>query len=244
MEWSDEGVILGTKPFGETGALAEIFTSQHGRAAALVHGGASKRFKPILQPGNSVSVTWKARTGEQLGFFAPLELSNAHAARILHDPLALAGLASAIALTRRATAERQAYPGLHEALCVLLEGLTQTEIWPAIYARYELGLLAEIGYGLDLSACAMTGAREGLAWVSPRTGRAATFEAGAPFADKLLRLAPFLTDPDAAIEPGDIADSLALTGHFLEARLFDPQGLGMPEARQRLIHALGHAGRL
>ena len=145
---------------------------------------------------------------------------------------------------RGVTPERQAYPQLYDALIVLLEAMPQSAIWPALYARFELGLLAALGYGLDLSRCAVTGEETNLGWVSPRTGRAATVEAGAPHADVLLKLPPFLTDPDAELQSGDVADAFALAGYFLERRLFDHKGEGMPPARARLIERLGFAGQL
>ncbi len=127
---------------------------------------------------------------------------------------------------------------------MLLASLEARETWPALYARFELGALAALGYGLDLEACALTGAREDLAFVSPRSGRAASAEAGTPFADKLLRLPAFLTRPGAPVAEGDVADAFALCGYFLERRLFDPMGQGLPDARRRLIEALGRSGRL
>ena len=145
---------------------------------------------------------------------------------------------------RSAVAERQAYPQLYDGLIVLLEAMGHSEIWPALYVRFELGLLAALGYGLDLSLCAVTGETEGLAWVSPRTGRAATAEAGAPHADVLLKLPAFLTDPSAPVAEGDIAHAFALSGYFLERRVFEQKGEGMPDARRRLIERLGFAGRL
>lgn len=244
VEWSDDAVVLGARPYGETQALLEVFSRAHGRAGAIVHGGASRRAKPALQSGNLVRVTWKARTADQLGFFAPVELMEPHAARALDDAAVLAALSSAVALIRAGAAERHPYAGLYDALIVLLDAFAHPELWPAIYTRFELGLLAELGYGIDLTACAITGARDDLAWVSPRTGRAASREAGAPYADKLLRLPPFLTDPGARLESGDVADAFALAGHFLEARIFDRQGQGMPDSRRRLIETLGHQGRL
>ena len=244
VEWTDDAIVLGARPFGETQALVEVFARDHGRAAAIVHGGASKRMKPTLQGGNLVRVTWKARTSDQLGFFAPMDLTEPHAARVLDDSAALAGLSAAVELIRAGTAERQAYTGLYDALVVLIESLSSEDLWPAIYTRFELGLLAELGYGLDLAACALTGDTSDLAFVSPKSGRAASREAGAPYADKLLRLPPFLTNAAAPIESGDVADAFALAGYFLERRIFDRQGQGMPDSRRRLIEALGHRGRL
>jgi DNA repair protein RecO (recombination protein O) len=242
MEWTDDAIVLGSRHFGEGKLVAELFSREHGRYGGVVHGG--RRAAPSLQGGNLVHAGWKARLSEQLGFFNPLELVQAHATRLLDDAVALAGLGSAIALIRGVAPERQAYPQLYDALVVLIEALPGEQDWPAIYARFELGLLAELGYGLDLSRCAVTGETEDLAWVSPRTGRAATAESGAPHADKLLRLPPFIIDAEAELVSGDVADALALTGFFLERRLFDHKGEGMPEARRRLIERLGFAGRL
>jgi len=244
MEWTDDGVVLGARAFGESGAIAELFTREHGRAGAMVHGGISRRTRPTLQAGNLVRATWKARTGDQLGFFSPIEPLTPYAATLMEQPDALAGISSAVAMLRLGAIERQPYPKLFEAFVLLLDAMNENEIWPALYARFELGLLAELGYGLDLSACALTGATDDLAYVSPRSGRAASREAGEPFADKLLILPAFLTDAAAPVETGDVANALALAGFFLERRLFDPQGQGMPEARVRLIHRLGFAGRL
>ena len=242
MEWVDDAIVLGARPFGEGKLVAEVFARGHGRYGGVVHAG--RKSQPILQSGNLVHVGWKARLSEQLGFYNPLELTEGHATRLLDDPAALAGLSSAVTLVRMATPERQAYPQLYDALIVLIEAMPQNEIWPALYARFELGLLSALGYGLDLTRCAVTGETENLRWVSPRTGRAATAEAGAPHADVLLKLPAFLTDPEAELESGDVADAFALSGYFLERRLFDVKGEGMPEARRRLIERLGFAGRL
>lgn len=242
MEWVDDAIVLGARPFGEGKLVVEVFARDHGRYGGVVHAG--RKTAPIAQTGNLVRAGWKARLAEQLGFFNPLEMIEPHATRLLNDPLALAGLTSAVTLVRGAAAERQAYPQIYDALLVLTEAMPHSQVWPALYTRFELGLLAALGYGLDLSRCAITGEETGLVWVSPRTGRAATAEAGAPHADKLLRLPPFLTDPDAELVSGDVADAFALAGYFLERRLFDHRGEGMPDARRRLIERLGFAGRL
>lgn len=197
MEWVDDAIVLGARPFGEGKLVAEVFSREHGRYGGVVHAG--RKAQPILQAGNLVHVGWKARLSEQLGFYSPLELAEPHATRLLDDPIALTGLSSAVSLIRAATPERQAYPQLYDAVIVLIEAMPHTEIWPALYTRFELGLLSAMGYGLDLTRCAVTGETEGLAWVSPRTGRAATAEAGAPHADVLLRLPPFLVDPEAEL---------------------------------------------
>lgn len=243
-EWSDDAIVFGAKPFGETKSLVEVFSGAHGRCAGVMHGGASRRMQPVLQVGNWVRVTWKARLNEQLGFFSQFELIEPYAARALQDGAALVGLTSAVAIVRKATAERQPAPALYEALTILLDAFATPELWPPLYVRFEIGALSASGYGLDLTRCALTGALDDLAYVSPKSGRAACREAGAPFADKLLVLPPFLVDPAADIAPGDVADGFALAGRFLEQRIFDHQGEGMPPARARLIEALGRSGRL
>lgn len=244
MEWSDDALIFGSKPFGETKSLVEVFAASHGRCAGVVHGGASRRMLPVLQSGNLVRASWKARLHEQLGQFSQLELAEPYAARALNDAAALSAIAASVAVVRAATAERQPMPAMFAAMAILMQSLEDTALWPAVYVRFEMGALAAAGYGLDLSHCALTGATDDLAFVSPKSGRAASREAGAPFAEKLLALPAFLSRPDAALESGDVADGLALTGWFLERRLFDQRGEGMPPSRTRLIEALGHSGRL
>jgi DNA repair protein RecO (recombination protein O) len=244
MEWTGEAIVLGAKPFGEGKAIAELFTEHHGRVAGVVHGGGARRMAGVLQAGNLVHATWKARLAEQLGFFAPLELERSVAAGLLEDKAALCGLASAVALVRMALPERQAHPAVYVAFALLTESFSDNDLWPPLYARFELGLLAAAGYGLDLTRCALSGAVEGLAYISPKTGRAATAEAVGELADKLLRLPPFLVNPDAPLEMGDVADGFALSGYFLERRIADPKGEHLPDARRRLIEHLGMSARL
>ena len=160
MEWVDDAIVLGARPFGEGKLVAEVFSREHGRYGGVVHAG--RKMQPVLQAGNLVHAGWKARLSEQLGFYSPLELVEPHATRLLDDPIALAGLSSAVTLIRTATPERQAYPQLYDAVIVLIEAMPHTEIWPALYTRFELGLLSAMGYGLDLTRCAVTGETEGL----------------------------------------------------------------------------------
>lgn len=241
MEWRDRGVVLSAKVHGETSAIVELFTVEHGRHAGLVRGGTSRRMKPILQPGNSVTVTWRARLPEHLGNYT-LDLEKARAGILMDDPLSLAGLSAACAVAS-ALPEREAHPALQEAFEVLLDTLEEGEIWPAVFVRFELGLLQELGFGLDLSRCAATGTKEDLIYVSPRTGRAVSREAGKPYKDRLYALPGFLAGGRVReAEPKDVAAGLELTGHFLERHLFGPFHGHLPEARFRLVERLAKAG--
>ena len=241
MEWSDEAVVLSVRPHGETAAVAELFTRAHGRHLGLVYGGRSRRLRPILQTGNHVDATWKARLADQLGHFT-LELRRGYAASAMDDALALAGLTSLCALVRLLP-ERDPHPALYEVTLFVLGFLDDASVWPALVARWELALLDELGFGLDLGSCAATGSNDGLLYVSPRSGRAVSASAGEPYKDKLLRLPQFLAKSGpAAVAPQDIADGLALTGHFLETRVLGPRELPMPEARVRLAALLSRAG--
>ena len=237
MEWRDEGVILSVRPHGETSAIAELFTRAHGRHAGLVKGGRSRRMRPVLQIGNQVEATWKGRLAEHLGTFR-VELVRAHAAEAMAAPAPLAALETLAAFTRLLP-ERDPHPNLYEVTLFVLGYLGEDEVWPALLVRWELTLLDELGFGLDLEQCAATGRREGLVYVSPRSGRAVSAEAGAPYKGRLLPLPPFLRDgPAAHIAREDIAAGFALTGHFLETRVLAPRGLALPEARARLLSYL------
>ncbi len=237
MDWSDEGIFLSAKPLGETNLVAEVFTLGHGRHLGLVRGGRSRRMRPLLQPGNLIRVTWRARLAEHLGGFN-VELIEAHAARVLDDACALAAI-STLASLARLLPERDPHQALYAAALGVLRALDRAEIWPARFVRWELQLLADLGFGLDLSECAASGEDIDLAYVSPRSGRAVSRGAGQPYADKLLKLPAFLLDEEAAASEADILSGLALTGHFLERDVLAPQGLLMPHARDRLISLLG-----
>lgn len=234
MEWSDQGIILSVRPHGESGAIAILLTEQHGRHAGLVRGGGSSRQKGMLQPGNAVRATWRARLAEQLGSYV-LELDASHAAGLFDDPLKLAGLTAACAVADRALPEREPHPAIHAGLLALIEAMGNEELgdlWIAVYVRWELGLLAELGYGLDLSSCAATGSNDDLAYVSPRTGRAVSLSAGEPYRDRLLALPDFLIGRGGG-EIDDLLKGLDLTGYFLEKHLFNTQGEQSPAPRTR-----------
>lgn len=240
MNWSDEGIVLSVRPHGETAAVVELLTRAYGRHFGLLHGGQGRRLRPVLQIGNHVEATWKGRLSEQLGFFT-IELRKGYAAGALERPLALAGLTSLCALARLLP-ERDPHPDLYEISLFVLSYLDDDSIWPALYVRWELNLLAELGFGLDLSSCAATGATENLVWVSPKSGRAVSAAAGEPYRDRLLRLPQFLIkSEDAPATPRDVLDGLALTGTFLTKRILIPQDVAMPEARQRLVAALSRS---
>jgi len=237
MQWSDEAVVLGVRPHGETAAVAELFTRRHGRHLGLVHGGRSRRLRPVLQVGNHVDVTWKARLADNLGHFA-LELRKGFAALLMDDAAALAAMTSMAALARLLP-ERDPHPNLYEVTQFVLGYLDVPAVWPALLVRWELVLLDELGFGLDLTSCAATGQNGDLLYVSPKSGRAVSGEAGAPYRDRLLALPPFLRrGAPGNVSSEDVRAGFALTGHFLEARVLIPRDLEMPEARGRLLSYL------
>jgi len=232
MDWRDDGILLSMRPHGETSAIIEVMTSAHGRHAGVVRGGASRKMAATLQPGTGLTLEWRARLDDHIGSFTvePVK-SRAH---LLSDRLALAGLMSACALLRAALPEREPHPALWSRTLGLMDALGQ-EGWSATYLRWELCLLEEIGFGLDLSACAVTGATEGLAFVSPKTGRAVTAKGAGDWADRLLPLPPGL-EGDAALSPGDVLMGLKLTGFFLDRELRPVlHERPLPEARSRLV---------
>jgi DNA repair protein RecO (recombination protein O) len=242
MDWSDEGIFLSAKPLGEANAVAELFTLGHGRHLGLVRGGRSRRVRPLLQPGNLLRVTWRARLSEHLGGFN-VELMEANAARILDDPAALAGVASLAGLARLLP-ERDPHPELYTATLDILRACEDRSLWPALLVRWELQLLGELGFGLDLSECAATGVDADLVYVSPRSGRAVSRDAGKPYCDRLLKLPAFLLDETAEASEADILAGLALTGHFLERDVLEPHGLALPQARERLIQIFARPPKL
>ncbi|MBI2719954.1 MAG: DNA repair protein RecO [Rhizobiales bacterium] len=235
MEWRDQAVILAVRRHGETSAIVEALTAEHGRSLGLVRGGRSRRLRPVLQPGNQVDVTWRARLEEHLGTFA-IEATSLRAGPIMEDPFRLAGL-STLTVLSQLLAEREPHRRLFDAALVVLEALDREEAWPPLLVRWEMGLLDELGFGLDLANCVATGARDDLVFVSPRSGRAVSSAAGEPYRDQLLPLPAFLIGGPAPTD-ADIIAGFRLTGHFLGRHLFEPRGLASPEPRDRMIRTL------
>lgn len=233
MNWSDEGLVISVRPHGETATVVELFTRAHGRHLGLVHGGRSRKNRPVLQIGNHVDATWKGRLADQLGHIG-IELRAAHAAAAMEDAATLSALTS-IAAHLRLLPERDPHPSLYEITMFVLGFMDDETVWPALLVRWEVALLAELGFGLDLTACAATGSNDQLIYVSPRTGRAVSASAGEPYRDKLLPLPGFLVKGSrGGVTSADVAAGLRLTRYFLEARVYTPRGLTPPEQRLRL----------
>jgi DNA repair protein RecO (recombination protein O) len=236
MEWTDEAIVLSVRAFGEAAAILEALTHQHGRHMGLIHGGASQKNRAVLQPGNSLHLTWRARLNEHLGtfHFEPLRL---RAGNLLEQRDALIGLNAFAAMTAAVLPEREPHVGVYGAAEVLLDATAEQDFahWAPLYVRWEAGLLDELGFGLDLSCCAATGKTDDLIYVSPRSGRAVSREAGSPYADRLLKLPTFLLgSQNAHPSSTDILEGLKLTAYFLLDRVLQPHGKDLPQARVRL----------
>ncbi|WFE76253.1 DNA repair protein RecO [Roseinatronobacter sp. S2] len=235
MDWRDQGILLSVRKHGEATALTEVFTALHGRHAGAVRGGASRKMAPVLQQGAQLDVHWRARLEDQMGNFT-VELLQPRAAHIMGDRLALLALGSVCALCRFALPERAPYPGLYSATVALLDALGQPG-WLHAYVLWELHLLEDTGFGLDLDRCAVTGAQQGLAYVSPRTGRAVTIEGAGEYAARLLPLPAALLN-GGPLDATDLTKALAISGYFLSHRLAHAVNQRLPEARARFVSAL------
>jgi len=237
MDWTDSAIVMNVRPHGENNAVLEVFTREHGRYLGLVRGGRSRKIRPALQTGNLLSVEWRARLSEHLGFFV-VELEKPYASAVFDDRLALSALGS-LAILAALMADRDPHPALFDIGKLFLDHLDDISIWPQLLVRWELRLLVELGVGLDMAQCAATGTKENLIYVSPKSARAVSAEAGEPYKDRLLRLPSFLRgDGIHKADPGDIMDGFALTGHFLETNVFHQRNQPLPTARQDFLRLL------
>jgi DNA repair protein RecO (recombination protein O) len=236
MQWIDEAIVLGVKRHGETSVIAELMTQAHGRHLGLVRGGAGTRLRGVLQPGNAVLATWRARLDEHLGNYA-VEGTNMRAARYLTAAFAVHGVTHLAALCRL-LAEREPHTPIYGELDAILDVLDDPFAVAPLIARFELDFLAELGFGLDLESCAATGATADLIYVSPRSGRAVSRDAGQPYRDKLMALPGFLRQDTEPASAADLANAFALSGFFLDRYAFAPRGLAAPEARAQFVAAI------
>ncbi|MDR3376963.1 MAG: DNA repair protein RecO [Ancalomicrobiaceae bacterium] len=239
MQWQDDAIVLGGRRQGEANVVLEVMTRERGRCLGLVRGGRSARHAAELQPGNGIGVTWRARLDEHLGTFA-VEPAKSRAADLMASSIGLNAVQT-LAAHLRLLAERDPHPALFTALETVLDhGVSPIETG-GLVIRFELMILEALGFGLDLAACALTEATSDLAYVSPRTGRAASRAAGEPWADRLLALPPFLTDERSHVPPAaeDIRAGFRLTGHFLAVNVWGPRGVEPPPTRDALVAALG-----
>jgi DNA repair protein RecO (recombination protein O) len=236
MQWTDEGIVLGARRHGETSVILELMTVERGRHLGLVRGGAGTRLRAVLQPGNSLRATWRARLDDHLGNYA-VEGINLRAASFLAAAHAVHGVTHLAALCRL-LAEREPHARIHGALEDILDALDDSAAVAPMIARFELSFLAELGFGLDLSSCAATGAKDDLIYVSPRSGRAVSRAGGEEYRDKLMRLPDFLRTDAEPASAGELADAFALTGFFLERHAFAPRNMPLPDARGRFVSAV------
>jgi len=239
MQWTDEGIVIGVRRHGEASAILELMTHEHGRHLGLVRGGFGSRMKPVLQVGNSVSAAWRARLDEHLGNYT-VEPMRQRASNFFAAPHAIYGVTH-LAAMMRLLPERDPHAGLYSVFEEVLDRLEDPVLAAPLVVRFELQLLTELGFGLDLEQCASTGARADLIYVSPKSGRAVSRDAGEPWADKMLRLPSFLRDHGAQPAGRDLADGFALTGFFLARHVLEPRGLALSDERAHFIAALGRA---
>ena len=236
MQWTDEGIVIGVKRHGEASAILELMTREHGRHLGLVRGGFGSRMKPVLQVGNGVSASWRARLDEHLGNYT-IEPVNLRASSFFAASHAIYGV-SHLAALMRLLPERDPHAGLYDEVDGILDHLGDPVLAAPMVVRFELQLLSELGFGLDIEQCASTGSRADLIYVSPKSGRAVSREAGEPWADKMLRLPAFLRARDATPAGRDLDDGFALTGFFLARHVLEPRGLTLSDERAHFIAAI------
>lgn len=240
MDWNDEGFVLTARRHGENALIVSLLTRDHGRHAGLVRGGSGTRGRGLYQPGNLLRAQWRARLADHLGIYT-CEMMRAHAAGFLDQPLPLLALSAATALIDSTLPEREPVPQLFDTFEGLISAL-DTPDWAVHFVHWELNLLGELGFGLDLSECAATGTTDDLVYVSPKSGRAVSNAAAAPYRDRMLALPAFLQQGTGLnVSSSDIVDGLALTGYFLERHVIADERRHLPAARERLVQTLSRA---
>jgi len=237
MQWQDEAIILGIRRHGETSVIAEVMTRARGRHLGMVRNGRSRTMQPVLQPGNLVEVTWRARLDEHLGVFSAEPL-NFRAAVLMEHAASLHGV-QALAALLRLLPERDPHPHLYDMLNIVLDHLNEASGAGELFVRFELAVLNDLGFGLDLAQCAATGAREDLDYISPKSGRAVSRQAGLPYHDKLFKLPEFLreTSRKAASRDG-LVEAFRMTRYFLDRHVYEPRGLEPATARDGFVQAV------
>lgn len=235
MQWTDQAIILGIRRHGETSVVAEVMTQVRGRCLGLVRGGRSRTMQPVLQPGNAVEVTWRARLDEHLGEFRmePVEL---RAARLMETATAVYGV-QAMAALLRLLPERDPHPHLYTSLSVILDHLHDPKDAGELFVRFEIAVLEDLGFGLDLARCAATGSRDDLAFISPKSGRAVSRTAGLPYAERMFALPPFLSQEGQAADRDSLREALEMTGYFLHRHVYEPRGIEVSAARNGFVQA-------
>ncbi|MBV1702125.1 MAG: DNA repair protein RecO [Hyphomicrobiales bacterium] len=237
MDWQDEGLVIGVRRHGESSVILELMTALHGRHLGMVRGGRSKRMQPVLQPGNCVAANWRARIDEHLGVLN-VEALRARAGAIMEREAALHGIAL-LGILLRLLPEREPYPELHALALAICDQLNEAGAGAASMARFELDLLTELGFGLDLEQCAVHGESGRLAYVSPRTGRAVCASAGLAYANRLLPLPAFLHgngyETSNEISQSQLLAAFRMTGYFLHRHVFEPRGMMVPPVRENYV---------
>ncbi|MFZ5691992.1 MAG: DNA repair protein RecO [Pseudomonadota bacterium] len=236
MQWSDDGFVLGIRRHGEANAILELMTREHGRHLGLVRGGAGSRMRPVLQPANAVRAHWRARLDDHLGSFT-IEPIALRAGLLFSESHAVFAVTHLAALARLLP-ERDPHEIVYDSLEAITAHLQEPALCAALIVRFELLMLSELGFGLDLESCASTGSNTDLIYVSPKSGRAVSREAGAPWRDRLLPLPAFITGDIEQVGASDIADGFALTAFFLARHVLEPRGITLPDARAHFIAAV------
>ncbi|MAP93406.1 MAG: DNA repair protein RecO [Ponticaulis sp.] len=238
MEWRDQGIVLGTRRFGENGLILDAFTREHGRQSGFIHGGGSSKKRANFEVGTSLELEWRARTEGQLGNFNLSEATANRAAMYLSSRLALHALNSVTSLLNSSLPDGQAYPNLYDATETVLDLLAEKDVWPALMVSWEVGFLRTVGFGMDFSKCAVSKRTDGLTHVSPKTGRAVCGSEVPEYVSKLLKLPEFLIRSDADTTPADIGNGYRLTGYFINNRLFAQANKAPPGSRELMIRRL------